>query len=100
MSSVRPKLLFHGPANPLDSQALEEPLVRTMVEVLPLRTAKAEQEGEDGQPQYLDSDLGHLFKRRAQTNPRMKALLEKHGTVSARELLDEARDLMRDIAGG
>jgi hypothetical protein len=43
------------------------------------------------EPYTLPASLETLFRKKVVTNPYVKALLQEHGTVNARELADDLR---------
>ena len=59
----------------------------------PPRTRPASSEVLDS----LSVSLKDVFRKKTVTNPQVKALLERHGAVDARELVDELHDLARSM---
>ena len=45
----------------------------------------------------LPVSVKDIFKKKTTSNPQLKALLQRHGMVDAQELLEEARQLAREI---
>ena len=73
-------------------RSVPEPLVKTMIEVLPSKGPSPKSRGS-----YLAESLGEIFEKKVVVDPRVKSLLRGRETVDIHQLARELRDFAKSL---